>query len=79
MLALSTETLGPGDSSCILYGPKVDYWKNALFHLGHTVAAPETFFKIIKGLVPPSPCSGGVLDDESGQISCYSGEIFRIQ
>ena len=24
VLALSTEILGPGDSFCILYGPKVD-------------------------------------------------------
>ena len=52
--------------------------KSHFFHLWRTVAPPEAFFKIIKGLDPPSPWSGGVLGVEGGQISCSSGEIFRI-
>ena len=60
---------------------KVTNGKTPFFHLWRTVATPEAFFKIIKGLVRPSPCSGGVLllDVEGGQISCSSGEIFRIR
>ena len=56
---------------------KLTNGKTPFFHLWRTVATPEAFFKIIKGLVRPSPCSGGVLDVEGGQISCSSGEIFR--
>ena len=62
---------------------KLTNGKTPFFHLwrtvGRIVATPEAFFKIIKGLVRPSPCSGGVLDVEGGQISCSSGEIFRIR
>ena len=69
-LDLRTEILCLGVFIWVLYGSKLtSREKIAFFHLWRTVAAPETFFTIIIGLVPPGPWSGGVLGVEGAQIS----------